>query len=196
MANQKMQNLRFYGTGKRKTAIARVYLWPGKGEVRVNGKELASYFNRKSSQMVAMQPIEMLRLTGRYDLMIKVHGGGDSSQAGAVRLGIARALLQCDAKKSIELDPELILEMQAESRQQQTAGASAAAVSTGDDQVLDAEHAASVSNSLAKSLSAPNNSWLHQKLRRLGFLTRDARKVERKKVGLHKARKATQFSKR
>lgn len=188
-AEKQKQTLRFYGTGKRKTAIARVYLWQGKGAVQINGKDLKSYFNRKSSQMVAMQPLEMLRLANKYDLMIKVHGGGDSSQAGAIRLGIARALLKCDDAKPIALDPELVLEMQAEANNQ-----SANANSETTDAMLDTDTAKKVTAKTAAA--ATENSLLHQKLRRLGFLTRDARKVERKKVGLHKARKATQFSKR
>jgi small subunit ribosomal protein S9 len=125
----------YLGTGKRKTSVARVILRPGSGATWVNGKSLAEYFPRMVHQMLATSPLKTAGLDGQYDLRVRVHGGGPSGQAGAVRHGIARAL--------VEVDPELRVP-----------------------------------------------------LKRAGFLTRDARVVERKKAGLHKARKAPQFSKR
>jgi small subunit ribosomal protein S9 len=125
----------YLGTGKRKTSVARVILRPGGGATWVNGKTLDQYFPRMVHQMLATSPLKTAGLEGQYDLRVRVHGGGPSGQAGAVRHGIARAL--------VEVDPELRVA-----------------------------------------------------LKRAGFLTRDARIVERKKAGLHKARKAPQFSKR
>ena len=125
----------YLGTGKRKTSVARVILRPGSGATWVNGKSLAEYFPRMVHQMLATSPLKTAGLDGQYDLRVRVHGGGPSGQAGAVRHGIARAL--------VEVHPELRVP-----------------------------------------------------LKRAGFLTRDARQVERKKAGLHKARKAPQFSKR
>jgi small subunit ribosomal protein S9 len=125
----------YLGTGKRKTSVARVILRPGSGATWVNGKSLAEYFPRMVHQMLATSPLKTAGLDGQYDLRVRVHGGGPSGQAGAVRHGIARAL--------VEVNPDLRVS-----------------------------------------------------LKRAGFLTRDARKVERKKAGLHKARKAPQFSKR
>jgi small subunit ribosomal protein S9 len=125
----------YLGTGKRKTSVARVILRPGSGATWVNGKSLAEYFPRMVHQMLATSPLKTVGLDGQYDLRVRVHGGGPSGQAGAVRHGIARAL--------VEVNPELRVP-----------------------------------------------------LKRAGFLTRDARQVERKKAGLHKARKAPQFSKR
>jgi small subunit ribosomal protein S9 len=125
----------YLGTGKRKTSVARVILRPGSGATWVNGKSLAEYFPRMVHQMLATSPLKTAGLDGQYDLRVRAHGGGPSGQAGAVRHGIARAL--------VEVNPELRVP-----------------------------------------------------LKRAGFLTRDARQVERKKAGLHKARKAPQFSKR
>jgi small subunit ribosomal protein S9 len=125
----------YLGTGKRKTSVARVILRPGAGATWVNGKSLEEYFPRMVHRMLATSPLKTVGLDGQYDLRVRVLGGGPSGQAGAVRHGIARAL--------VEVNPEL---------------------------------------------RAP--------LKRAGFLTRDARQVERKKAGLHKARKAPQFSKR
>lgn len=125
-----------YGTGKRKTAIARVFLAAGKGDIIVNGKPLDVYFGRKTSQMVVRQPLVVTNTMDKMDIIATVVGGGSSGQAGAVRHGIARALVRYD---EVTMRPIL---------------------------------------------------------RHAGLLTRDSRKVERKKVGLHKARKATQFSKR
>ena len=125
----------YLGTGKRKTSVARVILRPGDGKTWVNGKSIEEYFPCVVHRKVIMAPLETTELAGQYDLRVRVHGGGPSGQAGAVRHGIARAL--------VEINP--------------------------DFRVL---------------------------LKRQGFLTRDARQVERKKAGLHKARKAPQFSKR
>jgi small subunit ribosomal protein S9 len=125
----------YRGTGKRKTSVARVILRPGDGETWFNGKTLDDYFPRLAHRSAVLAPLKVTGLEGKYELRVRVHGGGPSGQAGAVRHGIARAL--------VEADPELRVP-----------------------------------------------------LKREGFLTRDARIVERKKAGLHKARKAPQFSKR
>jgi small subunit ribosomal protein S9 len=125
----------YLGTGKRKTSVARVILRPGDGQTWFNGRTLEDYFPRAVHRMMVLAPFKTAGLEGRYDIRVRVHGGGESGQAGAVRHGIARAL--------VEIDPELRVP-----------------------------------------------------LKREGFLTRDARQVERKKAGLHKARKAPQFSKR
>ena len=125
----------YLGTGKRKTSVARVILRPGDGKTWINGKSLEAYFPRLLHRKAVLAPLQVTELQGQYDLRVRVHGGGPSGQAGAMRHGIARAL--------VEVNPEL---------------------------------------------RAP--------LKRAGFLTRDARVVERKKAGLHKARKAPQFSKR
>ncbi|QIK38775.1 30S ribosomal protein S9 [Caldichromatium japonicum] len=122
-------------TGRRKTASARVFLSPGSGAITVNGRPLDEYFGRETARMVVRQPLEAAGLTNQLDLKIMVRGGGNSGQAGAIRHGIARALVAY-------------------------------------------------------------NEELRQTMRRGGFLTRDAREVERKKVGLHKARKRPQYSKR
>lgn len=132
----------YYGTGRRKTSTARVFLRPGKGDIKVNGASLEDFFGRETSRMVVRQPLELLDVIGRFDVVATVNGGGTTGQAGALRLGIARALL--DEARDGGADPEEV----------------------------------------------------RVKLRSMGFLTRDAREVERKKVGLHKARRATQFSKR
>ena len=123
------------GTGRRKTSAARVFLNKGTGRIMVNGKPLDEFFGRETSRMIVRQPLELTQMSEKFDIQVNVIGGGITGQAGAIRLGIARALVEYD-----------------------------------------------------ESLKAP--------LRRAGFMTRDARAVERKKVGLHKARRATQFSKR
>ena len=129
------QIAQYPGTGKRKTSIARVILRPGDGKTWINGRTLEDYFPRPTHRTLILAPLKVANLEGRYDLRVRVAGGGPSGQAGAVRHGIARAL--------VEVNP--------------------------DFRVL---------------------------LKRQGYLTRDARQVERKKAGLHKARKAPQFSKR
>jgi small subunit ribosomal protein S9 len=125
----------YLGTGKRKTSVARVILRPGDGATWINGRTLEEYFPRASHRISVMSPLKVAEVEGTFDLRVRVAGGGPSGQAGAVRHGVARALVEAD----------------------------------------------------------PN---LRVPLKREGFLTRDARKVERKKAGLHKARKAPQFSKR
>jgi small subunit ribosomal protein S9 len=125
----------YQGTGKRKTSVARVILRPGDGATWINGRTIEEYFPRASHRITALAPLKVAEVEGTFDLRVRVAGGGPSGQAGAVRHGIARALVEAD----------------------------------------------------------PN---LRVSLKREGFLTRDARKVERKKAGLHKARKAPQFSKR
>jgi small subunit ribosomal protein S9 len=125
----------FYATGRRKTSSARVYLKKGKGDISVNDRKLDEYFGRKVAQMLVMQPLELLDLSEKLDINIKVKGGGSFGQAGAIRHGISRALTSFDE----ELRPQL---------------------------------------------------------KKAGLLTRDPRRVERKKPGLVKARKSKQFSKR
>ena len=124
-----------YGTGRRKTSAARVFLRPGKGNIIVNGKALDQFFGRETARMIVRQPLELTKNTDKFDVVVTAAGGGTTGQAGAIRLGIARALVEYD-------------------------------------------------------------ETLKSELRKAGFMTRDAREVERKKVGLHKARRATQFSKR
>ena len=129
------QIAQYRGTGKRKTSVARVILRPGDGVTWFNGRTIEDYFPRQAHRTSALAPLQTAGVEGTYDIRVRVHGGGPSGQAGAVRHGIARAL--------VEADPEL-----------------------------------------------------RTPLKKAGFLTRDARIVERKKAGLHKARKAPQFSKR
>ncbi len=130
-----MAEQQYYGTGRRKTSAARVFLRPGNGAIRVNGRNLDEYFGRETSRMVVRQPLELVDAVERFDIQVNVSGGGASGQAGAIRHGISRALIEYDEN-------------------------------------------------------------LRSTLRKAGFVTRDARMVERKKIGLHKARRATQFSKR
>lgn len=125
----------YYGTGRRKSAVARVFIKPGKGEIVVNGKAIEKFFGRETGRMVVRQPLELTKNLTTFDVRVNVYGGGESGQAGAVRHGISRALVEYDA-------------------------------------------------GLKATLSAA------------GLMTRDAREVERKKVGLHKARRRKQFSKR
>lgn len=130
-----MADTQYYGTGRRKSSSARVFLRSGSGNIVVNNKPIDQYFGRETARMISRQPLEAAQLAERFDVTVTVCGGGSSGQAGAIRLGIARAL-----------------------------------------QIYDES--------------------LHGEMRKHGFLTRDAREVERKKVGLRKARRATQFSKR
>ena len=138
-----------YGTGRRKTATARVFLRKGTGLIQVNGRALENYFGRETAQMVVCQPLDIVDQMGKFDITVTVSGGGSSGQAGAVRHGISRALISYDAGTTTE---------------------------TND--------------------AADNDTSFRRLLRRAGLVTRDARKVERKKVGRHKARKGTQYSKR
>lgn len=139
--------IQFYGTGRRKSSSARVFLRPGKGNVIINSRPMNEYFVRETDCMIIRQPLELVDMLEKFDITVTVRGGGMSGQAGAVRLGIARALVQYDEK----------------------------------DVVADAE---------------PAENTFRKQFRKNHLLTRDARRVERKKVGLRKARRATQFSKR
>ena len=137
----------YYGTGRRKSSSARVFLRPGNGQITINGRVLNEYFGRETACMIIRQPLEATDMLGKFDIYATVVGGGISGQAGAVRLGIARALVAYDEFGLLE----------------------------------DAE---------------PREDSFRRKLRARALLTRDSRRVERKKVGLHKARRATQYSKR
>ena len=125
----------YYGTGRRKSSAARVFLRPGKGQITVNDKTLDAFFGRETARMVVRQPLELTKLGDRFDVLVTVEGGGITGQSGAIRLGLSRALVEYDEN-------------------------------------------------------------LKSDLRKAGFLTRDAREVERKKVGHRKARRGTQYSKR
>jgi len=124
-----------YGTGRRKSATARVHMQPGKGQITINDRPIDEFFGRQTGRMIVRQPLELVQMASTFDITIKVAGGGITGQAGAIRHGIARALITYD-----------------------------------------------------ESLRKP--------LRQAGFVTRDAREVERKKVGRRKARRAGQYSKR
>ncbi len=130
-----MSATQYYGTGRRKTSTARVYMTSGKGTITVNRRPLDGYFGREVARMIVRQPLELVEMGEKFDINVTVRGGGSFGQAGAIRHGITRALMQYD----LELRPAL---------------------------------------------------------RKAGFVTRDAREVERKKVGLRKARKKPQYSKR
>ncbi|MEL7537250.1 MAG: 30S ribosomal protein S9 [Pseudomonadota bacterium] len=130
-----MATTSYYGTGRRKTSTARVFLTPGNGEITVNNRPLDVFFGRKTARMIVRQPLEVANLVDNFDVQVTVTGGGTTGQAGAIRHGLTRALMEYDEN-------------------------------------------------------------LRPALRSAGFVTRDAREVERKKVGLRKARRATQFSKR
>jgi small subunit ribosomal protein S9 len=130
-----MATEQYYGTGRRKSSSARVFLTRGTGKIVVNDRPLDEFFGRETSCMVVRQPLEKVQLADKFDVRATVEGGGISGQAGAIRLGVTRALMEYDGE-------------------------------------------------------------LRKVMRKAGYVTRDAREVERKKVGLHKARRATQFSKR
>ena len=125
----------YYGTGRRKSSVARVFLKKGSGKILVNNKDIEDYFSRETGRMIVCQPLKLIDSMSNFDVKVNVHGGGESGQAGAVRHGLTRALIEYDVE-------------------------------------------------------------LKSQLSKAGFVTRDAREVERKKVGLHKARKRKQFSKR
>ena len=125
----------YYGTGRRKKSVARVRLVPGQGRIIINNREMSEYFGLKTLELIVKQPLELTNTTNQYDVLVNVHGGGTTGQAGAIRHGISRALLEVDAD-------------------------------------------------------------FRKALKKEGFLTRDPRMKERKKYGLKKARKASQFSKR
>jgi len=147
----------FYGTGRRKESVARVFLRKGEGKFTINGRELADYFPRETARMIIARPINEVDMQDRFDIMVTVKGGGISGQAGAVRLGLARALIDYDEEGG-----------------KSKGGTIKIASEEGEGVAL----------------------TFRQKLRQGGHLTRDARCVERKKVGLRKARKRCQFSKR
>ncbi len=130
-----MATVTYYGTGRRKSSAARVFMTKGKGKIVINDRPIDEFFSRETSRMIVRQPLEKLEMMDKFDLKVTVKGGGISGQAGAIRHGLTRALMEFD-----------------------------------------------------EELRAP--------LRKAGYVTRDAREVERKKVGLHKARKASQYSKR
>ena len=130
-----MSNTQFYGTGRRKTSTARVFLRDGSGDIKVNDRSLDEFFGRQTARMIVRQPLELIGLSDKFDINVTVSGGGTTGQAGAIRHGLTRALMDYDES-------------------------------------------------------------LRPSLRKAGFVTRDAREVERKKVGLRKARRATQYSKR
>ena len=130
-----MATEQYYGTGRRKSSAARVFLSRGTGRIFINERPLDEFFGRETAQMIVRQPLEKVDMVDTFDVHATVKGGGITGQAGAIRLGLARALMEYDGE-------------------------------------------------------------LRQPLRAAGYVTRDARAVERKKVGLHKARKATQYSKR
>jgi small subunit ribosomal protein S9 len=130
-----MSDTHFYGTGRRKSSTARVFMRPGSGSITVNKRPLDTFFGRKTAQMIVRQPLELMNLVDTFDITVTVAGGGTTGQAGAIRHGLTRALMEYDES-------------------------------------------------------------LRPQLRKAGFVTRDSREVERKKVGLRKARRATQYSKR
>ena len=130
-----MADTQHYSTGRRKSSSARVFIRPGSGNITVNKRPLDQYFGRQTARMIVRQPLQLAELEGKFDIAVTVAGGGNSGQAGAIRHGITRALMEYD-------------------------------------------------------------ETLRPALRRAGLVTRDARVVERKKVGLHKARKRPQYSKR
>ena len=130
-----MSDTQYYGTGRRKSSTARVFMKPGSGTITVNKRPLDTFFGRKTAQMIVRQPLELMNLTDTFDVTVTVAGGGTTGQAGAIRHGLTRALMKYDES-------------------------------------------------------------LRPQLRKAGFVTRDSREVERKKVGLRKARRATQYSKR
>ena len=146
----------FYGTGRRKTSTARVFLKPGKGSIVVNDRTLEDYFGRKTAQMIVRQPLEATTMQHKFDVVVTVDGGGINGQAGAIRHGIARALVQYDEQ--------------------------------GDD-----EQGGGTTGDEGRTVGITS---VRKILRKAGYLTRDAREVEHKKVGKHKARKGTQYSKR
>jgi small subunit ribosomal protein S9 len=130
-----MATERYYGTGRRKSSAARVFMTKGSGQIVINDRPIDEFFGRETARMIVRQPLEKLEMTDKFDIKATVRGGGISGQAGAIRLGLTRALMEYDEE-------------------------------------------------------------LRRPLRKAGYVTRDSREVERKKVGLHKARKATQYSKR
>ncbi len=130
-----MSDTQYYGTGRRKSSTARVFMKAGSGAITINKRPIDQFFGRQTARMIVRQPLELMEMTDKFDLNVTVKGGGTTGQAGAIRHGLTRALMNFDES-------------------------------------------------------------LRPALRKAGFVTRDSREVERKKVGLHKARRATQYSKR
>lgn len=141
----------YYGTGRRKSSTARVFLRAGKGTITINSRSLDAYFGRQTSRMLVVQPLDVVKMRNKFDICVNVCGGGISGQAGAIRHGISRALMAYD-EEGMEKNED--------------------------------------------GSSSGGAQGFRKLLRAAGFVTRDARMVERKKVGLRKARKATQYSKR
>jgi len=135
LTDKYMATEQYYGTGRRKSSTARVYMTRGTGRITINDRPIDEFFGRETARMIVRQPLEKVEMLDSFDINATVHGGGISGQAGAIRMGLTRALMEYDGE-------------------------------------------------------------LRKPLRKAGFVTRDAREVERKKVGLHKARRATQYSKR
>ncbi len=165
----------FLGTGRRKTSTARVFLTRGKGTLQVNGKSIEEYFGgRKTAHMMVRQPLTLIEMLKDFDINITVKGGGTMGQAGAIRHGITRALLQYDETGNgnivltVEGPPE-------------------------NYTVTTTEEGEEI---IVATPAEPKTATLRAVMRRAGFVSRDSRKVERKKVGLKKARKAEQYSKR
>lgn len=169
-AAAKKQQTQNYGTGRRKTSTARVFLRRGTGKILVNHKSLEDYFGRPTARMVVRQPLELVGLSDKFDVLVNVHGGGIMGQAGAIRHGITRALMDYDEEKN----PLTREKARSESGSRES----------GDKDAAE-----------SPNFVNPTSSFRHI-LRKAGFVTRDPRKVERKKVGLHKARKRPQYSKR
>lgn len=184
--------------GRRKSATARVYMRPGRGQITINGKTLDVYFGRETARMVVCQPLELLDVATRFDIVVNVSGSGVSGQAGAIRHGITRALLKYEEANSDKIpQQEAAAQAQPGKAEVETdgeAGVSGAAA-TADVMVAGANAETLSSVAAAVQDSKRNKGW-RLKLRKAGFVTRDARCVERKKVGRRKARRSTQFSKR
>ena len=151
-----MLTQQFIGTGRRKESVARVFISRGTGKITVNGLALDAYFDRGTSRMLVVQPLHAVEMLDAFDIKVLVHGGGSTGQAGAIRLGLSRALMAYDED-----------------------GVTAAGADSADSQP-----------------TGTAALTFRRRLRHAGFVTRDSRAVERKKVGLHKARKRPQYSKR
>lgn len=172
MAIKKAELKQYYGTGRRKSATARVFVKPGTGKVIIEGLPVKDYLRRKTACMVALQVLEVFQLTGKLDIYITVQGGGVMGQAGAIRLGMARALVKYDESEFLPF-----------------------VAPAANDVIVADEEESGEEGSQGKG-EARKARTLQQELRKRGFLTRDSRSVERKKVGHRKARKVEQYSKR
>ncbi|MDB6096433.1 MAG: rpsI [Francisellaceae bacterium] len=166
----------FIGTGRRKTGTARVFLRPGKGKIQVNGRTLEEYFGRPTARMMILQPFELVNMVDKFDAYITVKGGGMMGQAGAIRHGISRALMNYDEE---DMNSGKVVKL-VKGKESATEEESTNNTDTSDD-----------------NLPLSFRRILRKAQKTVGFLvTRDPRKVERKKVGLRKARKKEQYSKR